>query len=289
MPEWSKEGEDKLRNLYGIKTVMLSLSVPGATCAQGEASAKVAHEANDFCTKLRDDEPSKFGIFAALPDLYEKELVLKELDYAYEVCKADGVTLFSRYGPGHSYLGHPDFEYLWEALNEREAVVFIHPTHTTFRDWFNKNLPQPLVDFPLETTKTAIDLIVNGHMKKYNKTKIILSHGGGALPYLAHRPASGLGCMRPEDFNSEDFIQDARKFYFDVACLGHEYPLSLLQNFAKPDHILFGSDYPYAPWSIIDWHVKGLDEFEFDDPEVKKNIANKNALKLFPRLAQYYE
>jgi predicted TIM-barrel fold metal-dependent hydrolase len=288
MPEWSLEGEQKLRDTYGVKTVMLSLSVPGATCAKGEASAKLARETNDFCVGLRDAEPSKFGILAALPSLLDKDLVLKELDYAYDVCKADGITLFSRYGDGHKYLGHPDFDYLWEALDKRAAVVFMHPTHTTFLDWFNKNIPQPLVDFPLETTKTAIDLVINGHMRRFPNVKIILSHGGGTLPYLISRPASTLASMRPDDFNADQLIEDAKKFYFDVAVTGHELPLSLLQDFAQPDHLLFGSDYPYAPWSIIDYHIKGLDKFEFKNPDMKENIANKNALKLFPRLAQYY-
>jgi predicted TIM-barrel fold metal-dependent hydrolase len=289
IPEWSPEGEQQLRDTYGVKTVMLSLPVPGPPVQKGQDGAKIARMANDFCAKLRDAEPSKFGILAAVPSLLEKDLVLQELDYAYDVCKTDGITLFSRYGDGHKYLGHPDFDYLWEALNKREAVVHVHPTHTTFLEWFNKNTPQPLVDFPLETTKAALDLVINGHMRRYPKVKIILSHGGGTLPYLISRTASTLGCMRPEAFDTDQMIEDAKKFYFDVAVTGHEIPLSLLQDFAQPDHILFGSDYPYAPWSIIDYHIKGLDKFEFKNPDLKQNIANKNALKLFPRLQQYYK
>jgi predicted TIM-barrel fold metal-dependent hydrolase len=282
------EGEDRLRDSYGVKTSLLSLTVPGATCQKGEAGAKMARDANDWCAKMRDNDPARFGVLAALPTLLDKELVLRELDYAYDVTKADGITLFTRYGDGHKYLGHPDFEWLWEALNKREAVVFVHPTHTTFLDWFNKIIPQPLVDFPLETTKMAIDLVVNGHMRRYPKVKIILSHGGGALPYLISRPASVLPFLH-DHLNHDEMIEDAKKFYFDVAVTGNELPLSLLQNFAKPDHLLFGSDYPYAPWETIDYHAKGLDAFKFNDPELLEKINYKNALKLFPRLAQYYK
>lgn len=288
MPSWSMEGEDRLRDQYGVKTSILSLTVPGATCQKGQAGAQIARDANDWCANMRNHDPARFGFLAALPTLLDKDFVLQELDYAYDVLKADGITLFSRYGDGHQYLGHPDFEYLWQALNDREAVVFVHPTHTTFLDWFNKIIPQPLVDFPLETTKAAIDLVVNGHMRRYPKVKIILSHGGGALPYLITRVAAVLPFMH-KHLTHDQMIDDAKSFYFDVACTGHDLPLTLLQDFAKPDHLLFGSDYPYAPWDTVDYHIKGLDNFKFKDPSLATRINNENALKLFPRLAQYYK
>ena len=287
MPPYDDAGEDRLKDTHGVKTAILSLSVPGATMLNGQAAADLARAANEWSAKKRDGDPARFGFFASVPSLLEKDFVLKELEYALDVLKADGVTLFSRYGDGHQYLGHPDFDYLWAALEKRAAVAFVHPTHTTFRDWFNKLMAQPVIDFPLETTKTAVDLVVNGHMKRYPDVKIILSHGGGALPYLIQRPASGLG-LSLDNFDHDDMIEDAKKFYFDTAITGHELPLSLLEKFAKPGHIVFGSDFPYATPNLVDHHIAGLDRYEFQNPALRADINYKSALKLFPRLAKYY-
>src|SRR4051812_16762851 len=99
------------------------------------------------------------GFFAALPSLLDTEAALKEIEYALDTLKADGITLFTRYGDGAKYLGHPDFRRIWEALNARKAVVFIHPTHTTDTRLAHLALPQPILDYPNETAKTAMDLV----------------------------------------------------------------------------------------------------------------------------------
>lgn len=288
MPPWSLEAETKLSETFGIQTSMLSLTCPGACCLKREAGAKLARDSNEFCTKLRDGNPRQFGVLAALPTLLDKDLVLQELDYAYDVLNTDGITLFTRYGDGHQYLGHPDFEYVWDALNKREAVVFIHPTTPVFLDHFNSKIPQPLVDFPLETTKTAIDILVNGILTKYPKVKIILPHGGGAFPYLVTRPASVLPHLHKE-FSTEGLLEEAKRFYYDVAICGAPNVLKILQDFVEPGHLLFGSDFPYAPWPVVEYHVKELENFAFSRPEIVEEINYKNALALFPRLAQYYK
>lgn len=285
VPRWSPESDRAFAEKYGVKTSMLSLTAPGACILKGADAAKLARQANEFAAKLRDDNPAMYGMLAALPSLLDKDLAKTELAYAFDTLKADGVTLFTRYGPGNHYLGHADLQYMWEELNKREAVVFIHPTHPVNTNLISKSLLQPVIDYPFETTKAAVDLLVSRTVRKFPKVKIILSHAGGTLPYLIGRPASIMPYL-DESHTPEDLIEDARNFYYDTAVAGSTNVLTILQDFAKPGHILYGSDYPYAGPGIIDYHTEGLDAFSFKNPALLDEINNKNAHGLFPRLKQ---
>lgn len=123
----------------------------------------------------------------------------------------------------------------------------------------------------------------------YNKTvhnnpdcKIILSHAGGTLPYLLGRPASILANKTAEELDA--FWDDARNFYYDVAVAGTENVLKILETFAKPGHVMYGSDAPYANDGIIEFHTSRLDKYQFADPKMAEQINRTNALELFPRL-----
>ena len=263
---------------------MLSWTAPGACILKGEDGARLARKANEYAAKIRDDDPQAYGFFAAMPSLLDKELTLSELKYAFDALKADGITLFTRYGPGDHYLGHHELQYIWEELDRREAVVCIHPTHPVNTNLINPLLPQPIVEYPLETTKTAIDLLTSKTVRKFPKVKIILSHAGGTLPYLVERPATVLPYL-DSSHNTEEFIEDARNFYYDTALSGSKNVLTVLQAFAKPGHILYGSDYPYARVGAIDYHTDGLDRFNYREEALLQQINARSARALFPRLA----
>jgi len=264
------------------------MTAPGPSIDPKNA-AQLARQTNEYAAHIRDANPSKFGFFAALPCIYsDKEAALKEIRYALDHLKADGVTLFTRYGKGNNYLGAEIFKDVWAELNAREAVVFIHPTHAVDTTLVSPSLPAPMIDYPHETTRTAVDLITSGTVRNNPGCKIILSHAGGTLPYLALRA----GVMLPHTpfgkssgRTAADFIEDARSFYYDLALSGNEYTLGLLTKFAKPDHILFGSDFPYAPRQAIDYFTSGYDDYGLDDKQ-RLAINQGNALKLFPRLVQ---
>ena len=268
----------------GISTTVLSLTAPGCTILKGEESTLLARAVNQHAASIRDSSPSEFGFFAALPTLYENvSAAIAEAGYALDILGADGITLYTRYGPSNKYLGHPSFTPLWEELNRRSAVVFIHPTHTVDTSLVNPKLPQPIIDYPHETCKTAVDLIMSGAIARYPNVKIILSHAGGTLPYLATRAAHltcdyGLGTMP-----AEEFLEGARSFYYDLALSGNEHTLGLLLGFARRERVLFGTDFPYAPVKTTETNTKGLEGYELE-LGWRDGIAWGNALALFPRL-----
>lgn len=218
--------------------------------------------------------------------MLDKAEFLAEVAYALDTLKADGVTVFTRYGSGHQYLGHPDFHELWDELDRRQAVVFVHPTHPVDTTLVNPMMIQPVVQYPFETTIAATDMLIRKVPQTRPNCKIILSHAGGTLPFLVTRPAS---MYEPDSKEYHEFMDAATSFYFDTALAGSDIVLNLLQDFAKPGHILCGSDFPYAAERHIAHHLPNLAKFEFKSAGMRDEIYYKSALKLLPRLAKYYD
>ncbi|CAF1523275.1 unnamed protein product [Adineta ricciae] len=160
----------------------------------------------------------------------------------------DSGRVYTSYGKGQ-YLGHSSFQPIWKRFNELQTVVFIHPSEapTTIVDRY---APQPLIDYPQETTRTAADLVLTGTRAAFPDVKIILSHAGGTLPFLAQRIAMigdlpSFQCPR----NAREILSDFRSFYYDTALSSSVPQLKALLAFADSSKILFGSDVPYAPLS----------------------------------------
>ncbi|KAI0395696.1 hypothetical protein F5Y17DRAFT_183926 [Xylariaceae sp. FL0594] len=284
LPAWSIESTLDLMREHDTETAILSLTAPGVTILRGQAASDLARQVNISAAELRNAHPGRIGFFAALPPLVDDNLdaVLAEVAYSLDVLRADGVTLYTRYGEDNHYLGHADFEPLWAELDRRGAVVFVHPTHLVDTNLVNAALPQPMIDYPHETTRTAVDLIISGTVRKYQNVKIILSHAGGTLPYLAIRAAHLTYDTRLSQKEPAEFLEDAKSFYFDLALSGNPLTVDLLLKFAKPGHVLYGSDFPYAPKKTIDAHVDMLGQCVME-PEVAHSVTRGAAEALFPR------
>lgn len=284
------EADDDICSSIGVKTAILSVTAPGP-CIEEESTkaASLARQCNDYVSGLRDNNPSRFGLFACLPSLLDTEASLNEITYAFDTLHADGVILYTRYGSDNHYLGHLDFKPIWAELSRREAVVLIHPTHAVDTQWVNKSLPQPMFDYPHETGRAAMDLLTSGMLREYPDCKIILSHAGGTLPYLIYR-AAGMLPYTPVSIkrSTEDIVTEARNFYFDTAISANAITLAALLEFAKPGHILFGSDFPNAPRQSIEYFTENLASHELTTKR-KSDIYNQGALALIPRLRQYYD
>lgn len=155
------------------------------------------------------------------------------------------------------YLGEDGQDRLFAALNERAAVVFVHPAE----------LPGPAVpgvppwatDFLLDTTRAAFLLVRNGIRQRYPDITFILSHGGGFVPYASHRMAMAITADTGRDpFAVLDELSD---FYFDTALSSSPAALPSLLAFAKPGHITVGSDFPFAPSFVGKMFSDNLDSF----------------------------
>jgi len=110
---------------------------------------------NSLVISVRYKNLSKYGFFAAMPDLRNTAATLAEIEYAFDILQADSVMLMTRYRSTNMYLCHEELAPIWAALNARKAVVLVHPTHSVDTDLVAKNILQPIVDYPHGTTRTA--------------------------------------------------------------------------------------------------------------------------------------
>lgn len=284
-PEWSLDFDIRLNKEIDVGTTIWSVTAPGATILPDRKErAKLARSCNEYSRDVRDKYPNQYGFFATLPSLFDTEDVLAEIAYAFDELKADGVGVFTRYGPENAYLGNPAFDPVWEELNRRSAVVFVHPTHPADTNQVNQYLPQPIIDYPHESTRAACDLLVNAHLKRFPNVKVILSHGGGTLPYIVERAGPFISMFTKRDVN--EVMNEFRSFYYDLALVDRKASFALLKRLVGIDHILFGSDIPYAPEASVKT-FSASDGEELTDEEVEK-IRWKNAVRLFPRLGSHY-
>lgn len=291
-PHWSPLRSKLVMKHLGVQTAVLSVTAPGACIhPDRQARARLARQLNQYAADLRDQDPHSFAFFVSLPNILDTDDALAEIAYGLDTLGADGVTLFTRYGDSNTYLGHPDVEPIWAELNRRRCVVFVHPTHPVDTNPVNPKLPQPAIDYPHETTRTAMDMITNGIRDKYPACTVILSHAGGALPYLISRVATPM--RKAPDLavshrmgTTHDKVMEAfRSFHFDLALSSSPQVLDLLLKMVPHDHILYGSDFPYAPVTAYPAFLEELEGYGMEQ-KLRDMINFGNAMKLFPRLAQ---
>ncbi|KAF5227246.1 hypothetical protein FANTH_14817 [Fusarium anthophilum] len=283
VPSWSVKSDRAFNKTYNITSAIYSVSTPGVThITDPEESARVARAMNEYSASLRDANP-KNGFFATVPSLQHTDLVLDELRYAFDTLKADGVTLFTSYATPQGYLGHPEYVPIWKELNRRQAVVFVHPINNVSAVYFNDRLPMPAFDWPHETGRTAMDMILNRRLEQFPDVKVILSHAGGTLAALVQRATMIALPEFGEIMSAEDIVTQARQFYFDTALSGSQEVFPMILGFAKPGHLLFGSDFPHAPQELSKGFTKFVDDFSLEDGK-KRDVYYGSALKLFPRL-----
>lgn len=214
-----------------------------------------------------------------LPDI---DGTLKTIEYSLDTLKADGFVLLSNYAG--QYLGDPGFETVWAELNRRKAVVFIHPAKPKID--LIPGMPAPLLDYPFDTTRTAVQMVLNRVIARNPDVRIILSHAGGFLPYVSHRIAELAPRVREDVPPSEEILKQFRSYYFDVALSSSPAALPTLTAFAQKGHILYGSDYPYAPAEVGASFAHQLDAYTTLSEAEHAALNHDNGLALFPRLAK---
>jgi 6-methylsalicylate decarboxylase len=277
LPDWSPEASLQTMAELGVGTAILSVSTPGTAFLPPADAASLARDLNDYTAELAAAQPDRFGFFATLP-MPNVDNTVAETVRSLDDLNADGVVLLAN--NAGTYLGEDGQDELFTVLNDRSAVVFIHPS----------DLPGPVVpsvppfaaDFLLDTTRAAYLLVRNGIRTRYPKIRFILSHAGGFVPYASHRMAIAITADTGRSW--ADVLDDFASFYFDTALSSSAAALPSLLAFAKPGHITFGSDYPYAPVAAGKLFAAGLETYPAIDATTRDAIERTNALALFPRL-----
>ena len=282
MSDWDPSGVLEWMDGNGIATVIASLPAPVYVDGR-HYYPDVARSCNEHYARIIGEHPRRFGGFAMLP-LPDVDAALAELEYSLDTLGLDGVVLAS--SVAGVYLGDPEQNELFDELERRKAVVFIHPYVPPGADVPLPYLPDFLMEFVLETTRTVASLLFTGTLERCPNIRFILSHAGGTVPYLVWRFALGQFLPGLSEKVPQGVEAYLRRIYYDTALSASPHALRSLQECADLSHILFGADYPPAPEAVTAASIQGLEEYNgFDDAE-RQAVYRDNALALFPRLEE---
>jgi 6-methylsalicylate decarboxylase len=283
VPQWTPEIGIEVMDRYGIETAIAS-TCPSTYWGDIEKAKYLATYANEYAALVMQQYPQRYGTMATLP-LPDVGAACKEAIYALDELGLDALVLFA--SQGEQYLGDPAYEELMQVLNERDAVVLIHPdTAPPGADVPKLHLPYGLVEFMADTSRAVGQLLFNGVFERYPRIRWIVSHAGAMIPYIHFRMR--LGELNPEVAARvpKGTVHYLQNLYYDTALSTSEAVFAALQHFAKPDHVLFGSDYPLAPEIITKREVAAIESSTVLGTKWRKAIDRDNALALFQRFAK---
>jgi len=290
-PDWNADKSLEIMDRFGISLAVISISAPGVYFNPQDTpdsfSSKLSRQTNEICAELINTYPERFAAFATLPLPY-LESALREMEYALDVLKLDGVVLLSNYDG--RYLGDPYYEEIMQELNRRKAIVFVHPQVTPGLESGFSGYPPYMMDVCWDTTRTAYSMILSGVMEKYPEIRFILAHAGGAVPYLAGRLSTmtklGLPYVDNEKVIPKGIEHYLKRFCYDTAISASPYTLASLHALAGSSNILLGTDYVFAPVGCVPLTIQGVRDYDGFSEKDLVCIEYENALSLFPRINQ---
>src|SRR6266403_779821 len=279
---WSREASISFMDDAGIDVAVVSLSTPGVHTGDIAKARALARRCNEFSAELVRSRPDRFGGFACLP-LPDVDAALEELSYALDVLGLDGFVLFTN--SRGVYLGDSTLEPVFEELERRKAVVFVHPNPSPDAVAHSLGLPDNLLDFPTDTNRAVAQMHYTNRFARTPNVKYIFSHAGGSTPFLAARFAiideMGFIADGEQRGTAADMF---RRMYWDTALSASGPVLRMLRDVAGIDQVLFGTDFPYLRRDLaVKANQRISESSELNDSE-RRAILGSNALRLFPRL-----
>jgi predicted TIM-barrel fold metal-dependent hydrolase len=277
---WSVEKALADMDKGGVRTSILSLaSTPGVWFDKGTAYAvTMARDCNEYGAKMVKDYPVRFGLFATLP-MVDVEASLKEIAYAFDVLKVDGVGLQTNYGD--KWPGDPAYKAVFDELNRRKAVVYFHPLVASCCGRLSVGTFPAVIEVPHDTTRAVVSLLLSGTFARNRDIKWLFSHGGGTVPMLAGR-MDFFFKFRPDSktIAPDGYEAEFRRLYYDTANATHPSSMASLLKLVPESQVVFGSDYPYVP---IDTQAAAIRNLGLSGATARA-IENGNAMNLVPRL-----
>ena len=266
-----------------LQTSVLTMPAPQPYFGDAEASAAVCRRFNEECAALKARHPERFMFCAALP-LPDVDAAIREAVYALDTLKADGIKLATNvYG---QYLGVPELDTLFSVLNELGAVVILHPHRPEpVNQQVMQQTPLAMQEYLSETTRAVANMITRNVLARYPNVKVVVPHCGAYLPLAVPRMKSLTAVMQANKMVGEiDWQANLNSLYFDLAGAHSPEVIRMMLTITTPDHLLYGSDYPYVAPQVLVKGLQRMQQYLTDEPDLepyKEMILYKNALKLF--------
>jgi predicted TIM-barrel fold metal-dependent hydrolase len=279
------DGATRLEELdrHRIERQVLALGTPAFDeiftadrLAEAETAARIA---NDGLAVLAAQYPDRFVGVATLPLVGPAsiDLALQELDRAIGQLHLRGVQLYATHAG--IPLDHPAMRPLYERVVAYGVPILLHPSHGFYRDLTHDYLLWLTFGWPFETTLAMARLVYSGLLEDFPQIKILTHHLGAFVPSMAERIKGVTATLeRTSTWRlPRPVLSYFRRFYGDTAVNGHQPALAAGYEFFGPEHIVYGSDYPFVPIGVSleavrDWKLPG---------DERAGILAGNARRLF--------
>ena len=244
---WTPEGAVDLLDANGIATAVLSLPAGTVGFVRGSEQLRMVRAVNEYATRLAQDRPGRFGLFALLP-MPDIAASLAEIAHTLDQLGATGIALMTSYG--NRWLGDPDFVPILDELNRRKAVVHVHPKAPACCTNLVQSNPwgeSSLLEFPFDTGRTLFDLLQSGALVRFPEIQWIFSHLGGVIPMLAGRMREvGPGFWRDLDKVAPLGIDhEFQRLHYDTAASAYEPSIRAALSYFPASNLHFGTDHPH--------------------------------------------
>ena len=257
IPGWDVEKHLAFMDRAGIETSVLTMPAPQPWFGDGKEAAAACRQWNEECALLKARYPGRFRFCAALP-LPDVELALQEARYALDVLGADGVKLATNaYG---QYLGDPALDPLMAYLDQRRAVVILHPHKpSAVNVQLVADVPLASYEYLAETSRAVLNMVAHNTLVRFPNLKVVVPHCGSFLPTALPRFRSLLpvmvkqGIMQPVDVDT-----NLGRLWYDLAGAPTDDVIDMLLTITTPDHLLYGSDYPYVAEPLLEAAKRSL-------------------------------
>lgn len=277
--DWTPAKAIENMDKNGIRTAVISLaSTPGLWFDAGaEEANKTVRVCQDFAADMRRDYPGRFGIFAPL-SMMNIDATLKEIEYAFDTIKADGINLQTNYGD--KWLGDATYKPVLEELNRRKAVIYVHPLVAACCGRLSIPTFPAVIEVPHDTTRTVTSLLLSGSFARYRDIKWIFSHAGGTIPMMAGRIDAFYGQNpKSKEFAPDGIMAELAKLHYDTANATSVPAMAALLKLAPVSQVTYGTDWPYF---ALDQN-KDLQKLGLSAADIHA-IESGNATRLIPRL-----
>ena len=281
LPKYESGAHLKWMDEAGIETSVLTLAEPTPTPSSSEG--RVIRKCNEAAAKLKQEHPARFLFCAALP-LPDVDAAIREAVYALDTLKADGIKLSTNVQG--QYLGAPELDTLFAVLNERRAVVILHPHRPEpVNRQVMQQTPLAMQEYLSETTRAVSNMISRNVLARYPNVKVVVPHCGAYLPLAVPRMKSLTPVMQKNKMVGEiDYEANLAALYYDLAGAHSPEVIRMLLTITTPDHLLYGSDYPYVAPQVLTQSLQHMKQYlttEADLAPYKDMILWKNAQQLF--------
>ena len=282
LPKYNVENHLKWMDEAGVQTSVLTLAAPQPS------SAEIVRQTNEAAARIKKEHPGRFLFCAALP-LPDVPKAIEEAKYALDVLKADGIKLATNVDG--QYLGAPELDTLFSVLNERKAVVILHPHRPEpVNRQVMQQTPLAMQEYLSETTRAVSNMISRNVLARYNNIKVVVPHCGAYLPLAIPRMKSLTPVMQANKMVGEiDYEANLRTLYYDLAGAHSPETIRMLLTITTPDHLLYGSDYPYAAPQVLTQSLARMKQYLTTEPDLapfKEMILWKNAKWLFDQTGE---